>query len=55
MQYTAFLVQKWDRSKGAKRILLSEVSGFVVALLFFRIIVSLKGKAAATYCFLQST
>lgn len=54
MQYTTFLVQKRNRSGGAKRILLSEVRGFGVALLVFRIIISLKGKAAATYCLLQS-
>lgn len=55
MQYTAFLVQKQNRSEGAKRILLSEVLGFGVVLLFFRIIISLKGEAAAAYCLLQST
>lgn len=35
MQYTAFLPQEQNRSEGAKRVLLSEVPGFGVALLFF--------------------
>lgn len=55
MQYTEFLVQRENRSEGAKRILLSEVPGFGVALHVFKIIISVKGKAAGTYCLLQST